>query len=441
MQMREKIAHRPGLIKIIDSLCWLLFDKFIRLVGGLAVGVWVARYLGPEQFGLLNYALAFVALFTALSTLGLNSIVVRDLVHDSSSEGRVLGTAFVLQIVGSLLALLLMVILIQVLRDDNVLIKWMVVLLGSAMVVRSIDVVRFWFEAKVVSRYLVWSDNLAFVTCSLIKVLLITNNAPLIAFVWVSAAETVLASLIVFLTYQKVHDSSFKWNFDYEICKSLLKDSWPLMLSGLAVSLYMKIDQVMLGYMSGDLDVGVFSAAAKISEIFYFLPMIIATTVFPSILMSRKNNSVLYEIRTVHLFRLMVFLGLLITIPISFFSSEIIGFIYGQEYFKSGEVLAIHALATVFVFLGVVSGRWFIAEGLQKLSLYRTMLAALVNVLLNLYLIPRHGAIGAAWATLGAQVMAGFVFNAFGKRSRYLFRLQMRAIRTPLKLFTRKIYA
>jgi O-antigen/teichoic acid export membrane protein len=100
----RRIAHRPELVKIIDNIGWLFFDKTLRMGVGLFVGVWVTRYLGPEQFGLFNFATAFTALFGAVATLGLQGIVVRDIVNDPSCKEETLGTAALLHLIGGTLA-------------------------------------------------------------------------------------------------------------------------------------------------------------------------------------------------------------------------------------------------------------------------------------------------------------------------------------------------
>jgi O-antigen/teichoic acid export membrane protein len=157
-----------------------------------------------------------------------------------------------------------------------------------------------------------------------------------------------------------------KWEFQIKRSKELLSDSWPLILSGLAVMLYMRIDQIMLGQMLGDEAVGIYSAAARLSEIWYFIPMIIVSSTFPTLIASRQASIEKYEDMLKRLFRLMFLLALSLAIPISFMSEFIINTLYGEKYNGAAGILVVHIWAGIFVFMGVASSRWFISENLQK---------------------------------------------------------------------------
>lgn len=425
--LQKRIAGRPGLARIVDNLGWLLLDKALRMVGGLLVGVWVARYLGPEQFGLFNYASAFVVLFTAIAVLGLNPIIVRELVQHPEREGAVLGTGFALQLIGSLVALALMTVLIAFLREDNETVRYIVVIMGIGMVIKSADVIRYWFEAHVISRYTVWTDNAAFVLASIAKIYLVLNEGRLVDFAWVALGEIVMATTLLVFVFLKVHQRRAGWQVVKSEAHHLLGRSWPLLLSGLTITIYMKIDQIMLGQLADDREVGIFSAALRISEIWYFLPVIIATTVYPSLLRSDQVNGARFERDMLRLLRAMVVLALAIVLPIWLLADPIIAILYGETFQEAGPVLAIHIWTGLFVFLGEAGGRWYIVKGLERLTFVRTLVAACLNVVLNLKLIPLWGATGAALASLVAQAMSGVLFNAFTARTRPLFFLQCRS--------------
>jgi PST family polysaccharide transporter len=425
--LRSKIAHRPKLQKILINTGWLFGDKILRMGVGLVVGVWVARYLGPEQFGLLSYALAFVALFTAVANLGLNSIVVRDLVQDPSTAKTTMGTAFVLSIMGGLSAFGLSLVAISYARPDDELAKLIIVLLSLLMVLKATDVVRYWFESQVQSKYVVWIENGIFLVVSAVKIGLILANASLIAFVWVIAAEAMIVAVALISIYAWKGDKLTAWRFRFARAKGLLKDSWPLILSGLAIMIYMRIDQIMLGQMLGDKAVGIFSAAVRISEVWYFIPMAIVASVFPSIIEAKKEGEAKYYQRLQKLSDFMVLLALAVAIPMTFLSDWVVTLLFGNAYQQSGTVLAIHIWAGLFVFLGLASGKWFIIEGFQRYYFCRTLLGAGVNVGLNLIMIPKFGVIGAAWATVVSQACANVIFNIFNRKTRTVFFIQCKS--------------
>lgn len=430
--IRKRIAHRPNLVKIVDNVGWLFFDKVLRMGVGLFVGVWVARYLGPEQFGQLNFAIAFAGLFVTIGALGLPGIVVRDVVNDPGSQQLTLGTAAALQAIGGFLAYGAMLVGICWLRPDDTLAKMLVAIVGAVTLFKVFDVAVYWFESQVQSKYTVWVQNGAFLVIVAAKVALVLLHAPLVAFAWAMFVETALASIVLFFVFSR----SIKlqaFHVQLRRAKIMLKDSWPLLLSGLAIMVYMKIDQIMLGQMIGDEAVGVFSAAIKISEIWFFIPMAIVATVFPTILDSKKRSETQYYQRMQHLFDLMVWLSMAIALPMTFLSTPITNLLYGTAYESAGSILAIHIWASVFVFLGVATSNWLLAEGKQISSLQRTLFGAVVNVLLNLILIPDFGALGAAWATVIAQFSVGLLYDLFQRGTRRIFFMKLRAF-NPCRL-------
>lgn len=395
---------------------------------GLLVGVWVARHLGPEQFGLFNYATAIVALFTAVATLGLNNIVVRDLVKNPENASTTMGTAFLLQLVGGVLAFILALIAVTVMRPDDTTARLMVTIFGFAMVFKATDVVRYWFESKVQSKYTVLVENAAFLVFAAIKVVLVLTAAPLIAFVWTVLVEAALVALLLLAVYMQQGHTLRSWRYQYIRAKSLLSDSWPLILSGLAAMIYMRIDQIMLGEIIDNEAVGIYSAAVRISEAWYFIPMAIAGSVFPALIEAQKKDQQLYHTQLEKLFNLMTILALTVALPVTITSEWIINTLYGHHYSESATILIIHVWSGLFVFSGIASSRWFIAENLQRYTFYRTLAGCLINITLNYVLIPKYGVIGSAWASVISQAVASVLFNALSSKTRKIFYMQMQSL-------------
>lgn len=427
-RIRDRVEHRSGLLKIITNTGWLLFDRVFRMAVGLFVGVWVARYLGPEQFGAFNYAIAFVGLFSAIASLGLNGIVVRDVIRRPEEAEVTLGTAFVMQILGGLTALALTLVAVYYAKPGDTATMMMVVILGLSTTSKASEVIKYWFESKVQARSIVIVESSVFALISVLKVCLILTSASLMAFVWLVLAESLLIAAGLLGAYFLNGYRIANWRWQFERAQRLLADSWPLVLSGLAAMVYMRIDQIMLGQMRGDTEVGLFSAAVRISETCYIVPALIAGSVFPAIIEAKKHGEALYLSRLKKLFQLMAALSLLVALPISLMSDWIIRFLYGANFEGAASVLAIQVWASVFVFSGVASSRWFLVENLQKYSFYRTLAGAVINVLLNYIWIPRYGMIGAAWATLLSQAVASVLFNFSNAKTRPVFYMQIKAI-------------
>lgn len=431
--IRRRIEHRPNLLKIVDNIGWLFFDKILRMGVGLLVGVWVARYLGPEQFGLFNFVTAFVGMFGVVAGLGLNGIVVRDIVNAPAGANETLGTAALLQFMGGLLAYALVLATIFWLRPDDTLAKTLVTIFGSMMLFKASEVAVYWFESQVLSKYIVWVQNGCFLIFAAVKIGLVLNKAPLIAFAWATTAEALMVALLMVSMLNLRGRTLRQLSVTLTRAKSLVADSWPLLLSGIAITIYMRIDQIMLGQMMDDEAVGIYSAATRISEVWYFIPVAIVASLTPAILEAKKGCESLYYQRLQHLYDLMVWLSVGVALPMTFLSTPIVTLLFGEPYAASGPVLAIHTWASIFVFLGVASGQWFLAENRQVLSFQRTALGAVVNVILNVLLIPKFGAVGAAVATLISQVTAAFLFDAVQPITRGMFLMKIKSI-NPMRL-------
>ena len=223
------------------------------------------------------------------------------------------------------------------------------------------------------------------------------------------------------------------WQWSRSLAQDLLRESLPLILSGLTIMIYMRIDQIMLGQMIGDKAVGVYSAATRISEVWYFIPMTVSSSVMPSIFNAKEISEELYYQRIGGLNRGLTWLAIAVAIVMTFVSKPLIVMLFGNSYIESGTILAVHIWASVFVFSGVATSGWFIAENLSYLSLYRTLSGAIVNILLNIFLIPIYGGLGAAIATVIAQAVASFISNGVNPKTRKLFKVQIKSL-LPIKL-------
>ncbi|MDR4469931.1 MAG: flippase [Nitrospira sp.] len=425
--LRHRFAHRPNLLKILNNAAWLFSDKILRMGVGLVVSVWLARYLGPEDFGLFNFAIAFVSLFGALSTLGLPGIVVRDLVSDPKGRFETLGSAFALQIGGGLIAFSVLIALISIFRPQDRSACAVVTIIGLTLLFKGSESIKYWFESQVQSKYTVWAENSVFVAMAGIKIGFILFGMSLFAFAWVTVVEGVIAAIVLLAIYQWAGETMWGWHFSIVRAKTLLKHSWPLILSGLAVMVYMRIDQIMLGQMLNDRAVGIYSAAVRISEAWYFIPMAIAGSVFPALLDAKKTSEALYLEKFQTLYDTLVVIALVVAIPVTFLASQIIVTLFGQEYREAGTILSIHIWTALFVFLGVASGKWFLAENRQVLALHRVLWGMGINLGLNILWIPQYGGVGAAVATLVSQAVAALLIDLVHKETRLMFRMKLRA--------------
>ena len=406
--LRVRLDGRHHLQQAVGNSGWLLADKGTRMAIGLVIGIWMARVLGPAQFGQFNYALAFVALFSSVATLGLDRIVVRNLVNSPEDKNLLMGSAFMLKVFGSLLAISLCVISIFFIAPESPQMQMLVVILSAGLLFQTLDVVDFWFQSRVTSMYTVIAKFPALMVFFCVRIFLLVGSASLMAFAWVQSLELLLGAIGLIVVYQRLGDRIIAWRPLYTYALTLIKESWPLILAGLSVMFYMKIDIVMLGKMSGDRETGLYSAASRLSEGFYFIPVIVASSLMPMLLRARAQGTPQYMQGLLKLYVLMVRLSLLIAIPFTILAPLLIEIIFGNDYASSAAILRVHIWTALAVFLGVASSLYLNAEGQQKISLYRSLAGLVTNIGLNIFLIPTYGAMGAAVATLISYFVATF---------------------------------
>ena len=393
--------------KYFKNTGWLMFGKILSMV----VGFMIAGYLGAPSFGDLSFASAFTMIVAAVAALGLDSFIIREIINEPNKKDEILGTSLVMRIVVSIILIPLTVGIYLLFhhyadKPGNSL-TWIIVILSFASFFKSFNVIDSYFQSQVASKYVVKVQNVCVLLSVVAKVLLVVFHMPVI---WFAAALTFdsfsLALGLVYM-YRKRGFSIMTWTFSRSRAAMLLKQSFPLILSAVMVSIYMKIDQVMLKDI-GSAEVGIYSVAANISEAWYFIPVAIVTSVFPAIIHARKTDLERYTKRLRNLYDLLVFISLPVAILISFLGNDIIQIIYKGEYEGAGEMLSIHIWSGIFVFLGSASSQYLLAEGYTMISFQRTAFGALANILLNLWLIPKYGGVGASVATLIACFISTF---------------------------------
>lgn len=412
-KIKSLIQHQ-GFRRYAANTSWMMAEQMLRMIAGLFVGIWVARYLGPEQFGLFSYVLAFTAIFAGIAKLGLDGILVRELIYHPEQHDIYLGTAFWLKVAGAALVMAVMAILVPFTSNEPTTNVY-IFIIAAGLVFQSFEVVEFYFQSKVLAKVVSICKVVQLSLSSVIKVYLVINQAELFWFVCITALDTVSLAVSYYVAYRAHGNAAFFKAFEKKIAKSLLKDSWPLIFSSLVVMVYMRMDQIMIKEMLGAYELGVYSAAVRLSEAFYFMPTLITASLFPAILNAKKIDELEYKARMQKLYTAMIWIAILIALPVSVFSVQIVDLLYGPDYAGSSLVLVIHVWASIFVFLTVSSGRYLTAEGKTYKILIRNLVGMFLNLLLNLVMIPIYGVVGAAIATLFSWLFAGYLYDFFDK--------------------------
>jgi O-antigen/teichoic acid export membrane protein len=401
---------------------------------GFLVTVLLVRYLQAEGFGKYSYAASFVGLFGSLANLGLKKIAVREFVEDEIDDGTVFGTVTVLQVVGGVLAAGI-IVPASYLVDIEPVTRGLIFFFTGGLFLKSFVTPDYWFRAEIKSKYPSIVRNVTYLLQRALRVVLILAGASLLAFGGLRVAMTALTIGGFAFIYLRWGPEEFTWNFDWGTGKTFLSDSWPLILSGISVSLYMQIDQVMLGEFRNASEVGIYATAVRLSEIWYFLPMAIGSSVYPAIVESKeKVDEKAYKSRMQAVFDLMAGLSYVLIVPIAFLATPVTVLIFGEEFVRSGQVLQVHIFALLFVSIGVALGQWLLAENFTRFKLVTTGLGAISNLVLNFFLIPEFGAFGAAWATVISYSVSGFWACLLKPESRPIMKQQIKAFLLPFRV-------
>jgi O-antigen/teichoic acid export membrane protein len=392
--------ERPDLRQIVGNTGWLLADRMLRMGVVLLVTIWVSRYLGPEQFGILSYATTFVTLFSSLTMLSMDAVVVRNIVRNPSCRDEILGTTFVVRLAAGAGAFLLTLIACVMFSPPDQTSRMLVGIIAVGLLFQSFGTIDFWFQSQVQSRYAASARSAATLLTCAAKVALILLKAPLAAFAWVGLGDIVLGAIGLVLAYRLAGNSIKCWRPTKTMTVSLLRDTWPLVLSEVVIMVHMRIDKILVGSMAGNAELGIYAAAALVAEAFYFLPSIACSTLFPGIVKAERENDSLFRERLQHLYNLMALLGYAVAVPVTLLSGWAVPQMFGGPYAKAGPMVTGLVWAGLFVNMATARSYFLTLVNWTRLHFIVDLLGCIVNVTLNIVLIPRFGGMGAVAASL-----------------------------------------
>lgn len=366
----------------------------------MIVGIFVANYLHRENNGIISGGITYIYLFSAIATLGLDQFIVKELHQFPKNRDQILGTSFWMKVFAGFGCIPLIWIAYQIYPAKGTPYNYLLIF-STIGIIQAFNVIDSYFQSEVQSKYIMQVQVSGNLISAIIKLALIYYKMPLLYFVYAYAFDFLLLSVGYYFTYQRKGRSIFNWSFNSKLAKTLLSHSWPLIISGIMVSLYMKIDLIMIQNITGLKEAGAYATVAQLSEAWNFIPSIIVTSLFPAILNARRDDPVRYKKRIQNLYDLMVYLSVPTALVITFTAPLIYRLLHFKpEYYYAASTLSVHIWSGVFVFLGAASGQYLIAENFNKLTFVRTGFGAVVNIVLNLILIPKMGMMGAAIATL-----------------------------------------
>ncbi|MFA5023518.1 MAG: flippase [Patescibacteria group bacterium] len=406
------ILKHEGVRRYGANTGWMFGGQMFSLLVSFFIGAWIARYLGPENYGVLSYALSFAGLFAFIASLGIDGVLGREIVKFPEKRDDLLGTSFVLKIIGGLTAFAL-VCVAAILFENNFLIRILIILFGLSFILQAIGVISIFFQSKVEAKQTIKAQFFAMIISSLLKIFLILTHLGVIWLMLIYVLDAVWSGLGLLFVYRQAGLKINNWKFSANLAISILKDSWPLMLSGAATFIYMKIDQVMIGQMLDNESVGLYAVAIKLSEVWYFIPGIICASLFPALINARQLDIKKYYQRLKNLYLFMFFLALAISILVTIIAKPLIIILFGSAYISSIPILQIYIWSSIGIFVGAAVSQYLIAENMMKTVFVTSILGMLANVILNFILIPKTGLLGAALASLISYIATPFLILLF----------------------------
>jgi len=407
------------------------------MVLAFLVSIWVIRYLGPDDYGILAYALSLTMIVDVIATFGMRSTVVRELVQEPENEGEIIGSTVGVKILTAFLSAGVLIGVGWVTAADSEAFPILVVL-ALSLPVSALSALDLTFQASLQSQYAVAARSAALVLASGVRIALLIAGAPLIAFAIASAVELSAMGLAFAVMYWWKRASLRSLRFRRGLALRLVGMSWPFLLSALAASVYLKVDQVMLHAFSTSREVGQYAAAARISEVWYFIPIAAASSLLPMLVKRRREDPKAYRANLQRAFDVNAWMAIALSLSITILAVPGVAVLYGADFEGTARILQVHTWAAPFIFMGTVLGRALIAEDLRKFEISRHATGAVLNVSLNLILIPRLGGMGAAIATVASYAFASYVACAFYAPARVHLRQMTRAFFFPVRLFANR---
>lgn len=399
--------------KIFQNAGWLVIGKVIQMVISLVVGILTARYLGPKGYGLISYASAYITFFSVFCTLGINSVLVKELVDHPKQEGMVLGTALGLRGISSLLSAIVMIGISMILDANDPLAQVVVALCSIGVLFNIFDVFNYWFQSKLESKKTAIAALVAYSVTAAYKIFLLATGKSVQWFALATSVDYICIAIILFWYYRR--ENGDKLAFSWRYGKQLLGNSCHFIFPGLMVAIYAQTDKIMLKHMLNEEEVGFYATATALCSMWTFILSAIIDSLTPVIMQSYKNDKEKYERYNKLLYCIVFYLSAFVSLAFIVGGNLAITILYGEAYLPAVAPLMVVTWYTAFSFLGSARNAWIVCEKKQKCLKYIYVLAAVVNVVLNLLLIPIWGTIGAAVASLISQVITVMVVPFFIK--------------------------
>lgn len=414
--------------KFVKNTFWIMFSRIYQVVVNLIVSVLSVRYLGPSNYGLINYAASFSSLFTAFCTLGTDEVMVNELIVKPEKQGKLLGTAIVMRICSSVCSVITIGLIVLALNPGEPLTLWVTLLYSAGLVMQSLEIIKYFYQHNLMSKVTSLLTVGVRSVVAAYKIYLLASGKTIIWFAASNVVDHGIFGLLLLLSYFHYRKQNQRLQYEGTLAKELLRKSHHFILSGLMVALYGQMDKIMIKHLMDEAQVGYYSAATTINNYWPFILSAIIESARPVIIELFGTNRELYRKRLTQLYSTLMGVSAIAAIMISVFAEPIINILYGDGYMSAVSALRIVTWSTAFSYLGVARSIWVVPNNQQRFEKYLAGIGAICNAVLNYIMIPIWGICGAAAATLITQIVTNFCCGIFFKPLRENMHLMWQAL-------------
>ncbi len=395
----RKLANHSSVRKYAGNFGYALAGRVVGLIGSFFVGALVARYLGPERYGVLNYAVSFVLIFAFIASLGIDSILVRELLHRSENQLSILNIAFFLKLLGAG-AVIIIILLASLLFQNSLYLTTIIFLYSLQLVPAALFVLDYFFQSESQFRFIFWAQLCSTIGVSILRLFFIFAHLGTGWFVLALVFESTLYGLILIIFFKRYTSLHLNLRVDSFQARELLRQSWPFLITSVFYFLYSRIDQVMIGKMLGSKDLGIYSAAVKLAEVWYLVPTLLCSIFLPPLIRAHSHEKGMFRHRANKFIFFLILISTIFALFEFVFAKSLVSFVFGTDFAPAAGVLSIYTWAGIFISLIFALNQELVIERRTWLIVISSATGALLNIILNFYFIPRFGNNGAALATL-----------------------------------------
>jgi O-antigen/teichoic acid export membrane protein len=412
MNIREQASRFLLRNKEIRNASWIIGGKFIQMALSFVVSIFTTRFLGPSNFGTLNYGLAYVNFFSVLGGLGLGPILLKTFVDKPEKQGKILGTAMVMQAIACALSTLLIIGIVYVIDRKEPLTVIVVSIVSLSLIFHPANTsFTFWFQARYQSKVSSIATIIAFLIVSIYRIVLLGLQKSVTWFAFAQSLEYICIAIVLYVAYIKAKGP--KLSISITEGRHLLNESYHLILSNMMIAIYAQTDKLMLKRMMDEASVGYYSLASSINTMWVFILSAIIDSIYPTIVSLFRTNKNDYIRKNKQMYCIVFYISVFVALIFTFFGELFIKIVYGTEYLPSAAPLRIVTWYVIFSYLSVARNAWIVCEGQQKYLKYMYLSAAVINIMLNLIMIPNWGPSGAAAASLITQIFSTIIIPLF----------------------------